>query len=230
MDETEKIAKKFLKSKGYLNVKYEPDGNVPPDFLLDGEIAVEVRRLNQSIIEDNKIEGLEKVEHSLRDIISGVLSSFGPPMNGNHWLVNYIFERPKAPTKQIKRELKKLLESFKEDDLEETLICGLKIIITKTTSVLPNRFNLCGVLDEDSGGSLLKLYERNIRICLDDKTDKIAEVREKYAKWWLLLVDMIGYGLKDFEVEIILERLRIEHDWDKLIVLDPNGSNRSFEL
>jgi len=44
MDSSERIVYEYLSSQGFSDVAYEPDGNVPPDFLLNGRIAVEVRR------------------------------------------------------------------------------------------------------------------------------------------------------------------------------------------
>ena len=41
MSRPESLAERSFKSVGFTNVLYEPDGNAPPDFLLDGEIAVE---------------------------------------------------------------------------------------------------------------------------------------------------------------------------------------------
>ncbi len=47
-NDDEKIAYKYLQSLGYTNIQYEPDSNMPPDFLINDTIAIEVRRLNLS--------------------------------------------------------------------------------------------------------------------------------------------------------------------------------------
>lgn len=47
MDASEKLVESYLKGI-FTDVRYEPDGNVPPDFLADSRVAVEVRRLNQN--------------------------------------------------------------------------------------------------------------------------------------------------------------------------------------
>ena len=51
MDESERIASEYLATLGFNDIQYEPDGNVPPDFVLNKTIAVEVRRLNQNFVE-----------------------------------------------------------------------------------------------------------------------------------------------------------------------------------
>jgi len=50
MDSSETLAKEYLRFLGYTDIIYEPDGNIPPDFLVNGRIAVEVRRLNQNLL------------------------------------------------------------------------------------------------------------------------------------------------------------------------------------
>ena len=47
MNEEEKIAANYLHSLGFGDVKFEPDGNIPPDFSIGKSVGVEVRRLNQ---------------------------------------------------------------------------------------------------------------------------------------------------------------------------------------
>ena len=47
MRQSERIVADFLVRRGYADVRYEPDGNVPPDFLVDDRIAVEAGVLNQ---------------------------------------------------------------------------------------------------------------------------------------------------------------------------------------
>jgi hypothetical protein len=57
MDNSELIVSKYLASVHGDNFVYEPDGNTPPDFLVDQRIAVEVRRLNQNVVHDGKHGG-----------------------------------------------------------------------------------------------------------------------------------------------------------------------------
>ena len=57
----EKIAETYFKSIGFKNIVFEPKGNRTPDFVIDGEIAIEVRRLNQF----HNGNPIEKVKHNL---------------------------------------------------------------------------------------------------------------------------------------------------------------------
>ena len=60
----ERIVESYLISLQIGKVVYEPDGKVPPDFLVDGRIAVEVRRLNQHYAVEGVSEGLSKTPTS----------------------------------------------------------------------------------------------------------------------------------------------------------------------
>ena len=48
MNTEEKSAKRYLCRNYFRWIKYEPDGNKPPDFSVGRNVGVEVRRLDQS--------------------------------------------------------------------------------------------------------------------------------------------------------------------------------------
>jgi hypothetical protein len=50
LNKDEQRVEEYLKYLGYGSVEHEPIKNETPDFLLDSEIAVEVRRLNNNHI------------------------------------------------------------------------------------------------------------------------------------------------------------------------------------
>ena len=51
----------------------------------------------------------------------------------------------------------------------------------------------------------------------------MSAIRSKYSEWWLVLIDHIGYETK--------EALTVPfHDWDKIILIDPQDHTRAFEL
>ena len=87
MNESEKSIYEYLTSQGLGAVVYEPDGKVPPDFLVDGRIAVEVRRLNQN--EDTALghRGLEEISKPLDALVCEAIAAMGPPAEGTSWFV-----------------------------------------------------------------------------------------------------------------------------------------------
>lgn len=93
MKHEEKLAEQYLKSKGFI-CKYEPDGNIPPDFLIDNTIAIEVRRLNQNSKNGENIEGLEDLQFRLRNKVKGLLSKIKSKKSTRSFLVSYFYMRP----------------------------------------------------------------------------------------------------------------------------------------
>jgi hypothetical protein len=48
--------------------------------------------------------------------------------------------------------------------------------------------------------------------------------------WWLVLVDRIAYGLDDTDIRQFKREVSIAHDWDRVIVVDPNNPTRFFDV
>ena len=94
MDHSERIVSEYLSYRGFRDVVYEPDGNVPPDFLLNGCVAVEVRRLNQNEETPDGPRGLEEAAIPLQAKVSRLLGTLGSSDEGESWYVVYSFRRP----------------------------------------------------------------------------------------------------------------------------------------
>ena len=75
MNQSERLIGEYLAHAGYSDVVYEPDGKHPPDFLVDGRIAVEVRRLNQNVHTGGEIRGVEEMAVPLNRLVRKVLAS-----------------------------------------------------------------------------------------------------------------------------------------------------------
>jgi len=234
MDDSEKKAFEYLRSLGLGDIVYEPDGNVPPDFLVDGRVAIEVRRLNQNVQSDDGIQGLEEVDIPLWLKMRGLLESLGPPTSDVTWFVFYRFKRPVPSWKKLEPELRRFLEGFRDDGpherTESNLGNGFSISVFRASITHPTLYLLAGCSDQDSGGWLLAEMERNLNICISEKTAKVARVRAKYPEWWLVLVNYIGFGLDDFDRAMFRDQVRVEHDWDRAILVDPTNPERSFEI
>jgi hypothetical protein len=112
MDSSERLVAEFLAHSGYTDVVYEPDGNVPPDFLIDGRIAVEVRRLNQNHETGGRTHGLEEVAIPLWQRVRKLALSLGPPTRNASWFVFFDFTRPVQPWKNFESKLREALEGF----------------------------------------------------------------------------------------------------------------------
>jgi hypothetical protein len=232
-DASEKIVSEHLAHRGFRDVVFEPDGNVPPDFLADGRIAVEVRRLNQNVETPAGPRGLEQEEFPLRAMVEGLLPTLGPATGDESWFVYYSLRRPLPQWKQLEVALRQELAAFRNDPERRPprrgAVPGLRRIdLIRAGDSYPDFFG--GSSDSDSGGFVLSEQIRNIRICVAEKTRKMAPVRHKYPEWWLALVDRIGFGNTSSDVERLRQLLELNHSWDKIILINPLDATEGHEL
>jgi hypothetical protein len=235
MDHSEKLAHEHLRHLGFRDITYEPDGNVPPDFLVDKRIAVEVRQLNQNQITDSGYSGLEEAAIPLFMKFKNFLNSFGPVDTGESWFVHYRFRRPLPPWNQLQATVRQRLTVFRDNQRPQHRV---KIFISEdfeldlipATNAQPTFFVSGGYSDSDSGGWVFGETQKNLRICIDEKTRKITRVRSKYQEWWLILIDFIGYGVDDCDRKLYREHLAIDHNWNKIILINPLNPRSAFEL
>jgi hypothetical protein len=233
MNKDESIAETFLKSLGLGTVIYEPDGNIPPDFLLDNRIAVEVRRLNENLNVGGQIQGLESEDISLGKVIRAALDGLGAgPPGATKYYLKYGFKRPLGSYKEIKRDVTDFLEQIRNGSgsLRRDFASGAWIEAFAAPHPGGNQFRPAIVVDEDSGGLILQLLKDNIEHCAAEKSQKVAKYRSKYPKWWLVLLDHIDYALDDLDRQQFRADIKIVHSWDRLFLVDPTNPSRSFEI
>jgi hypothetical protein len=237
MDSSERIVFEYLSSRGFSDVVYEPDGNVPPDFLIDGRIAVEVRRLNQHDEGSGDPRGLEEVAFPLDARIRRLLPTLGGPVDGESRFVLYTFKRPVPPWSELEESLRSHLDTFRSsanrgERREHLQIArGFAVNLIRASKPHPSFFVHGGSADHDSGGFVVAEMDRNIRICVADKARKVARVRDRYSEWWLALVDHIGYGiLDDSDRRDLRELVGLSKLWEKVLLINPLPPHNGFEL
>ena len=114
------------------------------------------------------------------------------------WYVSYSFERPIAEWKDLGPALAQALADGRRNGLDELedveILRGFRVSMQRSGMPWPNAFVLGAWSDYNSGGFVVSELERNLRLCIAEKTEKVASVRHKYVEWWLLFLDHIGYG------------------------------------
>jgi hypothetical protein len=215
-------------------VHYEPDGNIPPDFSISGNIAIEARRLNQHYFDGTEPVGLEENSIPLWIKLKKLITKIGPAPTAHSWYVYCRFNRPIKSWKAIEKGVVAALERFAvipdQDRGTIATIGNFEIDVFPARICHTTMFVFGGLSDEDSGGWLIYEMERNIQYCLREKTKKISCVRANYKQWWLALVDHIGYGLDEFDRELFGDQVSIIHNWDRVILIDPRDHTRWFEI
>jgi hypothetical protein len=233
MDATELLVHNHLVFRGYSDIVYEPDGNVPPDFLVDGRIAVEVRRLNENERGSSTPRGLEQVAIPLLRRVRALLASFGSAEE-LAWYVTLRFRRPIPEWRVLERELRAFLQVVRDSGVstrQGTTVSGqVDLIVSPRTSSGGNTFRLAIESDGDSGGWVLEELERNLLLCVEEKTKKISKVRHRYPEWWLVLADHVAYVISEDDQEKFREVVSLEHTWDRIVLVNPLDHTSYFEL
>jgi hypothetical protein len=202
MDDTERLAEIYLSSLGLSPIVFEPEGTKkPPDFLAGARIAVEVRRLNHNVVtKSGAPHGLETTRIALERAMREVLKSLGPSKEGKSWFVHYTFSRPLPKLPKLKQEVRNVLAAFRDGQIVERELAiadHFKVHLFPTSKVFSNCFVLGGFVDRDTTCYLISELEKNVRICIQEKSKKIANIKTKYSEWWLILIDQIGYGTRE---------------------------------
>lgn len=233
MDSSEKLAEQLLRHMGFQSVVYEPDGNVPPDFLVDGRIAVEVRRLNKSHDSGDGMRGLEETFYPLWQKIERLAHSLGPA-NGESWFVTFSFSRPIPKWVDLESKLRAALKEFmaKSDGCSCVIYeePSFQLKVTRASNPLENYFCMGSGNDHQAGGFVVADMLVNIEHCANEKLQKVSKVRGKYETWWLVLADHIGLGLSEGDRMKFLSYASRPEGWDKIIVVDPRDPHSWFEF
>ena len=126
-NEDELRAKNWLRQQGYRDIR-RPCSD-PPDFVIDGNCAVEVTRLNQRRIvgDDKHTKGEEEERIPLTDQLKTILRNLGRPGNdGISWVIDCEYDfseprpKPKIVTDQISEALAPLLRPY-----DDSVICSM---------------------------------------------------------------------------------------------------------
>ena len=230
-DAAEAVAFRHLRATCTSRIVYEPDGNIPPDFLVDGRVAVEVRRLNRNEVGSYRPVSLEQSRIPFVHRFQNLLASAGGSGHAAWW-VGLEFRRPIPPWETLAHALGQVLEGFVADSSPRTMrrTVGPNVMVEILPRPTPARraFALGWVTDEDAGECGIAEVERNLRLCIGEKTAKVARYRSRYAEWWLLLVD-VAFGL-DQRVRTRIRDVPIRPGWDRVIILDPAMPASTIEL
>lgn len=228
MKQDEEWVRKYLVGIGYPpdEIQFEPDGNTPPDFLVSGRIAIEVRRLDQHVEVSGQIEPIGNTAHPFENRLERLFKSIGGPTSGVSWVVLVDFKRPLPRVKEWEAFLRQRLELIHagNSDREERTVIQIGDNLRLELLRMPpdeDAFFLGSISDDDEGG-YVEVLEKSLLVCVREKEQKVAKVRTKYPEWWLILVDHIWAGKP--------EDVALAHTFDKVIVIHPDVPDQAYEI
>nr|WP_162486439.1 hypothetical protein [Stenotrophomonas acidaminiphila] len=233
MDSSEIATKELLVHMGFTDIAYEPDGNVPPDFVINGGIAVEVRRLNQNFDDGSGARGLEEVTYPLWQKMTRLVESIAET-NGVSWFVFFRFSRPAPPWKEIELQLRgALLEFTARADKRRMVVLSLpnfEVEVAEASNSLETFFCMGGMSDRQAGGWVVSEFIANIEHCASEKLRKTLPFRDKYKSWWLALTNFTGMRLDEKDQDQLRQHLPSQDGWDKILLINPHSPTDWIEL
>ena len=234
MNSEESIAEKHFLSQGFQSIDFEPDGNIPPDFVLDKKIAVEVRRLNQNKVIEGKAIGTETLQNKfwqkLKSLVLRLNNRFKDLPNNQSIVLSFSFSRPLTLNKQSIREIENLiLENYQNDNFEVAKHSkNLEIRFYKTEYKPDEPFIMGGYSDRDTGGFVVSNIYKNLRLVIEEKEKKVQKYRDRYETWWLVLIDRIDGRLEEIDIKQLSNLPHIETYFEKVIML--TGRNQDIRV
>ena len=229
MNRDEKIVFDFLKKTDGSNVVFEPNGNIPPDFIINSKIAIEVRRLNQHFFSKGKSEGLETLYFQLFGAFKEVLVPFDPIFSGKSYWVFLEFQRPfRKSIKIVIKEMQTALSYFINSNYVSLphaiqINESIELEIYDSSPIKRKIFRPGGSIDSDSGGFVVSTYLENIHHCIINKSEKIKFEKDKYKFWHLFLVDHLNLGLDFQDINDVKKMVDTLGEFDKVVLLNLNG-------
>lgn len=236
MKEEEIAVEKYLRKTHGENIIYEPRGHgTTPDFSIEHNLGIEVRRLNQHFYNGEAIEGLEDLSFSLQNITDEVLGSFDSKYTDESFFVFVDYERPLIKQmREIKHEMKKVLHEFLQS--KETLPLELHVIENLKLWIYPSMpnngwvFRVGGSVDGDGGGWVIQAYIENIRHCIATKSSKIKKYKSSFGHWWLYLVDYMNLGLDNNVIQEVIKAISDLGEFEKIVIIDRAGEALLFTI
>lgn len=234
MNSDETVAYNYLTAWQH-HVQFEPDGNVPPDFVLDSHIAVEVRRLNQQHRNGVVTRGLEEEGIPFMKTIREVFLTYPRAQNDESYSVTVAFKRGIDNKRNIHKGVGAAIRSFEKNDerlsFEYEISANLTLRFLETVRGIPEpyKYYVDDEEDQDVGGWLFSFYPEDIRHCIVDKERKTEPYRERYSVWWLILVDHIRMATRE-DYNKISAHLNGPGTFDKLVIIDYLGKHKLLEL
>ena len=214
-----------------VDLVHEPDGNVAPDFLLDGRIAIEVRRLSEHAPGSSPTPLIQTgipFQRRLRAIAATV------PRHRDRTLLTWVGFRRPLPTV---RELEAGARPFLEQLALAPEPVGMSCSVSRTAELKcldvrpggPRQFAFAWI-DHNGWGTPIHVLRRNLDLCIRDKLTKTESVRHRYPVWWLLLVNELPFNADECERLGDDEWSTLAAGWDDVIVIDWTDDYPVFEL
>ena len=229
MKREERLVETYLISKGYKEIIFEPDGNCPPDFVVEGNIAIEVRRLNLHL----KNAAIEKLDFKLKPALFKIIETLKCSKYEHSAYLSIRYKRPLKVTKELKSKITEVLNqhlSCLAETKKYQILDNLEIQVFSAGKKFDTVYHIGTILDLDKTYFVVNAVYDNLRIVIEEKQKKIFPFKDRYKTWWLALVDTIGHGMTDYDIMQFKELPSIETVFEKVILIPPSEPKRGIVI
>lgn len=175
LKDDELTAQQYLLGLGVGSVTFEPDGNIPPDFVINNRIAIEVRRIEDQYWGGAKPQGLRTVQKNIEKTVRSSLSALGSMHPTDSWFVHYNFNRPLPDWRWLQAEIQETLRLFVINPDEGNtwrLHPSFRIRIWRAAKKHTQTFLLGGNIDRDQTAFVSQAVSASLRHAIEEKTQK----------------------------------------------------------
>ncbi len=231
MNEDEHIVEGYLKSQGYKHVIYEPDGNQPPDFLINGNIACEARRLNQFHMQNGRYVPLENLEYPLYQKLNQIFSSFKDSSLPNSAFVGYSIRRPfklnKTTVKEIEAVCREQMNHI-TSRREYTIADNLYLTFIPSEKLEKQIYLFGSMLDYNKGGFIISETIKSLNFIISEKDRKVEPYSSRYDEWWLILVNHIFFDIDRLENDQIKHGMNRPERFSQIHIISPIERGKGY--
>jgi len=233
MNKDEEIVKKILENMDYKDIIFEPDGNIPPDFLCDSKIAVEVRRLNKHINYNDTQKPIEELSSRLIPKVYNLLEEIKNDFKDYSVTISIRYQRPLKVDKQLIRDIKTALyQNIPFPDKNKILVIreNLQLRLNNTIRKMSKPILLGSINDYDVGGAVVSMILNNLQVVIEDKNKKVKPYLNNYPEWWLILVNHIWDDLDEIDKKQINSIPGFNSYFDRIILVSLRDYNNIIEI
>jgi hypothetical protein len=183
-----------LIEQGYKSIQFEPRGkSLPPDFSIEGNIGIEVRRMNQHININYIEEPIEKFDYKFLPKFRKMLRNITLPDLPFSISITLRYERPVKVNNLLYKKLKSaIINNTLRINFEKEIKFNDQISFLLYKKELQNpQFYVSTWTDRDSTINVQKERYKSFKICVEDKNDKLEEIKNEFSELWLILIDTI---------------------------------------
>ncbi|QKF73246.1 hypothetical protein AFAEC_1079 [Aliarcobacter faecis] len=222
MKKEEKIVFEYLTSLGFNNISYEPLGfSTFPDFGIDREIGVEVRRLNRNHIYENEIPEVDNLNSKYKNEINKILNSIQQDTKVTYF-IDFKIKKSNSTIheKSLFKNLKNYLKTCDTNSNSHNIDKNLNMTLVKGSFDCEKKFKFNAI--QLPFFFIEEQYLKDIQFCIKDKQKKIDVLNDKtiFSEYWLVLIDCLFYdNLTEYEFDFLELK-----DFSKVIIINKDNN------